>query len=886
MSQLPTSSQEEGSTILIFDREGFLGESFSRKLIKKHLVVFISDRLSPEFSDENLIKIQTQGKIPKIPDNVYSHIFVFDDGSSSLRNSVPSFLQKSQLDKSFLFFISDVRKLNQKLYDEVLDSPSRVKLAILGDVFGKDRIYNEEFVIGKFIEEANRLGKIKIEGEGLNYSMPVYDEDAIDSILDLGMGEKAGKVFYIFPDAPVSDISLSRMIKKIHPDVAIDFTKEGKERRYFLPEGGTFLLGENYNLSGRIRLIRLDSQERMEKPVIKRQPPRFYSFKTFWIFTIILFIIFLPLLSTGFYSFLGIYSLNFVKQNLEKGNLEKAETSAKRGVSFFKIANRAQEILVTEASFVGLGEAAERISSPIETGGEVSEAALSLIQGAEKLQKIYSGKSQSPREDFKQSQRLLKSAVLVFRKIEAENVSGFEFLREIKKIEPLMEMFVAAEDVAEDLLGFSGERKYLILFQNNMELRPGGGFIGSYGVLQIKNARVLDFEIHDVYSADGQLKLHVEPPFQIRRYLPSLNWYLRDSNFDIDFPTNARSAAYLLNLETGEKIDGVIALDVPFIKKVLEAVGPIEVSDYKEVVNSENFYVLTQKYVEKDFFPGSTQKKDFLNSLYNSLKRNLEERKNTNYLGLAQKVSEAILEKHLMLTFENAGASKIFSTNGWSASLLDIREEKSETLNDFLGISEANLGVNKANFFVTRRVHYELTIDKDRGVKSEAEIVIDNKSSKWPGGNYENYLRFILPLNANLDKVRIDGKEIPTTSAITNPAIYEAKDFNPPEELEVENSIQHGKRVIGFITNIPQGKMRKISITYSLPEITFDEGRLNYNLLFYKQPGTEDTSITVRLNYPDNMRLIETEGGVEKGRVIFSDFAKSDLIFTSSFARN
>ena len=61
---------------------------------------------------------------------------------------------------------------------------------------------------------------------------------------------------------------------------------------------------------------------------------------------------------------------------------------------------------------------------------------------------------------------------------------------------------------------------------------------------------------------------------------------------------------------------------------------------------------------------------------------------------------------------------------------------------------------------------------------------------------------------------------------------------------------------------------------------------MDYSLMFYKQPGTEDTPVTVRLNYPDNMRLIETEGGVEKGKVIFSDFAKSDLIFTSSFARN
>ena len=886
MSDLPNSAQENSSTVLIFDKEGTLGEKLSRKLIHKHLVVFISSQINPEFKNENLIKIHLGRKIPKIPDNSYSHIFVFDDGTAGFRNTISPFLQKSQLDKSPLVFVSSVRILDQKFYEKALDSPNRVKLAIVGDVFGKDRIYDEHSVIGRFVDEAKQRGRIKIEGQGLNYSMPVYDDDVVDRLLDLGMGDASEKIFYIFPDHPVSDISLSRMFKKIHPDISIDFTKDGKEREYFLPEGGAFVLDSNYRLVDRIKEIRLSPEDQMRKPVIQKNRPRFYSFKTFWVFSTLLFIVFLPLLSTGFYSFLGVYSLNFAKQNIEKGDLENASRDARRGVSFFKIANKSAGILTSEASLIGLGEKAEGVFSRVETGREVSEAALSLIEAGIRLQKIYSEKSDSVKEEFRDSQRLLKSAVLVFRKIEAEKIQGFEFLREIKKIEPLMEMFVAGEPVSEDLLGFTDEKKYLILFQNNMELRPGGGFIGSYGILRIKNAKVLDFSIHDVYSADGQLKAHVEPPFPIRRYLPSVNWYLRDSNFDIDFPTNARNAAYLLSLETSEKLDGVIAFDVSFIKEILETVGSVEVTDYKETVNSGNFYTLTQKYVERDFFPGSTQKKDFLNSLYKSIQRSFETKKNINYFGLLQKVSEGILGKHLMLTFENVGASKIFSTNGWSGSILDNRRQESGVFNDFLGVSEANLGVNKANFFVSRRVYYSLSIDKDRGVTSEAEIVIDNKSSGASGGDYENYIRFILPEAASLEKVKIDGKETPTKDAITNPSIYEAKNFNPGSELEVESSIQHGKRVIGFITNIPKGKKRTISITYSLPKASFDEGRMDYSLMFYKQPGTEDTPVTVRLNYPDNMRLIETEGGVEKGKVIFSDFAKSDLIFTSSFARN
>jgi len=48
-----------------------------------------------------------------------------------------------------------------------------------------------------------------------------------------------------------------------------------------------------------------------------------------------------------------------------------------------------------------------------------------------------------------------------------------------------------------------------------MELRPGGGFIGSYAILSVDKGKITNFKIYDVYDADGQLKNHIEPPFAI-----------------------------------------------------------------------------------------------------------------------------------------------------------------------------------------------------------------------------------------------------------------------------------------------------------------------------------------------------------------------------------
>ena len=159
------------------------GELLAQKLVRKHLVIFITGLLTGNFDDENLIKIPITSKIPQIPDNTYSRIFIVDDGKKELKSSLPSFLKKSQLDKSSLIFISSVRRLTAETLDAISDSPQRVKLALLGDLFGDGKVYDSHSVIGKFYESAKNHGRLQVEEEGLNYSMPIYDDDAVSIVL-------------------------------------------------------------------------------------------------------------------------------------------------------------------------------------------------------------------------------------------------------------------------------------------------------------------------------------------------------------------------------------------------------------------------------------------------------------------------------------------------------------------------------------------------------------------------------------------------------------------------------------------------------------------------------------------------------------------------------
>ena len=108
--------------------------------------------------------------------------------------------------------------------------------------------------------------------------------------------------------------------------------------------------------------------------------------------------------------------------------------------------------------------------------------------------------------------------------------------------------------------GFSGTQSYLVLFQNSMELRPTGGFVGSVGKLTMVDGLVADFTIFDVYELDGQLRGHVDPPDPIRTLLSQEHWYLRDSNWDPDFFESGQRAAWFYEKETGQSVDGVISV--------------------------------------------------------------------------------------------------------------------------------------------------------------------------------------------------------------------------------------------------------------------------------------------------------------------------------------
>lgn len=405
------------------------------------------------------------------------------------------------------------------------------------------------------------------------------------------------------------------------------------------------------------------------------------------------------------------------------------------------------------------------------------------------------------------------------------------------------------------ILGFSGTQKYLILFQNNMELRPGGGFIGSYATVSMDHGKFESFSVHNAYDTDGQLRKHIEPTFIVRRYLQA-NLYMRDSNFDVDFVKSAQKIASMYTLETGKKVDGVVALDLSYIQSLIALVSPLYIWQYNQTVTPSNFFLVTEKYVDKNSFAGSTQKQDFLKSLAGSMIAKIRENKVIFVAHAIEKTLAAISQKHLLFFSQDPKIQAILGKNKFSSTLLDERKNTSNTVNDFLGINEANIGVNKANYFLKRRIDHQVVLQKSGTIQENLKITYTNTSPNvsWPTGKYIAYVRIILPKNTNLASISFDHKKQKIVRAVTDPRIFGKPDFTSPGGLEVDRTDEEGKTLYGFIIIVDIHKSLMVNVAYTLSE-AIQSPQISYDLIYFKQPGTLADPIHFSFIYPSHYRI-------------------------------
>ncbi|HET7098917.1 MAG TPA: DUF4012 domain-containing protein, partial [Patescibacteria group bacterium] len=389
------------------------------------------------------------------------------------------------------------------------------------------------------------------------------------------------------------------------------------------------------------------------------------------------------------------------------------------------------------------------------------------------------------------------------------------------------------------ILGMDAPRTYLVLFQNDKELRPTGGFMTAYTIMKVDKAKFEPVLSNDIYALDAQYKPSIPAPDPIVKYIKgpyviSKNLRFRDMNWSPDF-TVSMATVTEASKEVGiNNVDGIIAVDTQLLVNLLNVIGPIgvpgfgnfstktdpqcncpqvihELESFADIEGPIIWDPLTGKIILRP--KNSDNRKKIIGPLMNSILANSLGQPKEKLASLFQAGFTSLIEKHVLFYMYDTKIQKAVSDFGLSGVIKDYE-------GDYLHINDANLGGRKSNLYATEEVHQEIEVARDGSVTKTVTITYKNPEK------HDGWLNSVLPT-----WVRV---YVPKGSTLITSEGLEAKE-EPYEDL--------GKTVFaGFFQLRPEG-VAKVTFQYKLPFKVSKE----YKLMIQKQPGTDGFLYTINL---------------------------------------
>lgn len=417
------------------------------------------------------------------------------------------------------------------------------------------------------------------------------------------------------------------------------------------------------------------------------------------------------------------------------------------------------------------------------------------------------------------------------------------------------EIFFKAKPIVGDvptLMGVDTPKTYLIIFQNDKELRPTGGFITAYSLLQVDKGKLNPVSSDDIYNLDSKYKPTIPAPDPIIKYLKGpylLSKYLRlrDLNWNPDFSETMKVFVAEIDKVGLNGIDGVISVDTQVLVNLLDVIGEIQVPDFGAYSNkiipecncSQVIYEL-ESYADIEgpivWDPAGTGKiiyapanyenrKKIIGPLMNAMIANAMAQPKEKMPGLIEAGWKSILGKNIMFFLFDDQMQANMNTFGATGSI-------SQHDGDFLHINDANLGGRKSNLYVTQEVLQTISYNKEGLIQKTLEITYKNpeKYDGWLNSVLPNYVRIYVPKGSKL--ISFEGAE---------------ETFETYEDL--------GYTVFpAYFQLRPQGVI-KLKLVYTLP-IKKDQ---KYELYIQKQPGTVPFPYTVTLGKKTQEFLLDSD---------------------------
>lgn len=420
------------------------------------------------------------------------------------------------------------------------------------------------------------------------------------------------------------------------------------------------------------------------------------------------------------------------------------------------------------------------------------------------------------------------------------------------------------------LLGASVDRRYLVVFQNDAEIRPTGGFIGSYAVIDVGegNVKKIDAPGGGSYDLQGSLSLDIVSPAPLRLINPK--WEFQDANWSPDFPTSAQRLMRFHEKAGGATTEGVIAINASVMEKLLALTGPIEMPDYNKTISAENFRTELQMAVELEYDKAENKPKKIIADLAPQVLSKLLAMANNEPMKLAGTLAASLTSKEIQVYLRDTEFQQQIASLGWAGEIRD-------TDGDYLAVVHTNIAGQKTDTMISTAIAHDVQILADGSGIVTLTIKRTHRGIKgtlFSGVRNVDYLRVYTPLGSKLISASGFTPPSPTLFEIASPRSVIDEEIAATElsrrtdpDSGTTTSTELGKTVFGNWMMVDPGQSSTAMITYSLPQDTikrvalqtsaFDivtgkrpEHALSYSLLTQSQSGAQNTTLTSTIHLP------------------------------------
>lgn len=481
---------------------------------------------------------------------------------------------------------------------------------------------------------------------------------------------------------------------------------------------------------------------------------------------------------------------------------------------------------------VGLDSQINSFEYLLKTSKEGIDGVEKAVNGSEELYKarqVISGElDTSPLPFYESSQADLTSASQKLSKVQAnlEDMRYTPFIQSkvddlklrLKLVSELVDKARSASFLLPHITAVDGKRVYLVLLQDNLELKGAGGAVKSYAKLTFEKGKITSVVVEDGDVVDKKLQQTIDAPAELVSDTGSESLSFKNSTYEADYPTTAKTAQLFLRRSGGEATQGVFALDLVGTSYLVKALGGDEDLLSQYIKSPSGFITSTNTALFNKLFYLSKQ----------------------NWPAVVEAMNRALEEKHLLVYLSDPSLFAYAASENWSGILPRGVSEKEGFTNDFLAVVDSNISSNNANYYLDRGINLETKIDKNYIVSQKLRV--SYKLSPDVTG-FKNRVRVYLPLGSKL--IKASYSEVDITSNITS-------------------FTEYGRAVYSTVLSLSTGEQKILNLEYQLNKpLSFKEDRVLYKLDIFKQPGSKNDSLEWNIKYPISLRA---ESALSKSR--------------------